>query len=68
MTLDFSDSFDVTQGINADKLDTDLGNINQKGVNAITNIAMPSSKYDSITGGASGTQYTAPADGYYLTI
>ena len=31
---------------------------------SITNWAFPSSRYDNVTLGASGTQYTAPADGY----
>lgn len=39
-------------------------NFTTNGKAVIANIAMPSSKYEDITVGASGTQYTAPADGY----
>ena len=47
-------------------LNTDLDNVSDTGKRVITNLAMPSAKYDTITAGASGTQYTAPADGYFF--
>ncbi len=42
----------------------DVSNLTATGKNAITNMAMPSSRYDDLTLGASGNSYTAPADGY----
>ena len=42
----------------------DASNLTATGKNAITNMAMPSSRYDDLTLGASGNSYTAPADGY----
>lgn len=46
------------------KANTDLSNINNTAKIAIAHNAMPSSAYDTLTVGASGTTYTAPADGY----
>ena len=46
---------------------TDLSNITDTGKITIAHNAMPSNTYDNLTLGASGTTYTAPADGW-LTI
>ena len=40
-------------------------NLTTTGKAAISHLAMPSSTYDELTFGASGTIYTAPADGWY---
>lgn len=42
----------------------DFSNIDDTAKITIAHNAMPSSAYDSLTVGASGTTYTAPADGY----
>lgn len=47
------------------KADTDLSNLNNTGKGIVSNYAMPSSTYDSLTLGSSGTSYTAPADGWF---
>lgn len=44
---------------------TDLSNIDNTAKIAIAHNAMPSNVYDSLTLGASGSTYTAPADGYF---
>lgn len=46
------------------KADVDLSNINTSGKSFASGLAMPSSRYIDLTLGASGTQYTAPANGY----
>lgn len=46
--------------------DTDLTNLSNAGKIAIAHNSMPSGTYDDLTLGASGTEYTAPADGYYF--
>lgn len=46
------------------KADTDFSNINDTAKIAIAHNAMPSNVYDDLTLGASGSTYTAPADGY----
>lgn len=47
------------------KADVDFANINNTAKIAITHNAMPSDVYDDLTLGASGSTYTAPADGYF---
>lgn len=47
------------------KADTDLSNVNNTGKSAAAGWAMPSSTYVNLTLGASGTSYTAPANGWY---
>lgn len=44
--------------------DTSLSNLNSTGKSVASNLAMPSSSYINLTLGASGSTYTAPADGY----
>ena len=46
--------------------DTNLSNISTTGKGVITNLAVPSTKYDTVTAQASESWYTAPADGYYF--
>ena len=43
----------------------DAANFTATGKAAISHLAMPSSTYDELTFGASGTTYTAPADGWF---
>lgn len=67
MSLAFQDeAFDIAKGIGGNSLSPDLSNIDEAGKSVISGIAMPSAKYDTVTTGASGTQYTAPADGYFF--
>ena len=47
------------------KADVDLTNINAQGTSLASGFAMPSSTYDTLTLGASGTEYTAPANGWF---
>lgn len=42
----------------------DAANFTATGLSAIANMAMPSDKYIDLTLGATGSTYTAPADGY----
>ena len=48
------------------KADKDFSNIDNTAKIAIAHNAMPSNVYDDLTIGASGTLYTAPADGYAI--
>ena len=47
------------------KADIDLGNIDSDGKAVISNFAAPSSHFDNLTLKASGSTYTAPADGWF---
>lgn len=47
-----------------EKTNTDLSNITSTGKEVCANMAMPSNRYTDMTLGASGAEYTAPADGY----
>lgn len=49
----------------ATKLDLDLTNITNSTKSTIAGYAMPSDTYDDLTLGASGTTYTAPANGWF---
>ena len=48
------------------KADVDLTNINNTGTSTGAGWAMPSATYEDLTLGASGTAYTAPANGWYF--
>jgi hypothetical protein len=48
------------------KLDKDLTNITNTGKSLISGLGMPSGKVVDLTLGASGTTYTAPANGYVV--
>lgn len=47
------------------KADTDLVNLTPQGKSLVANYAMPSEKYVDLEFGASGTIYTAPANGWF---
>lgn len=47
------------------KADVDLTNVNDSGTSTGAGWAMPSDTYKDLTLGASGTTYTAPANGYF---
>lgn len=48
-----------------DKVDTNANNLTAEGKSLIAGYPMPSSRSVSLTVGASGTQYTAPANGWF---
>ncbi len=48
-----------------DKADTDLTNLTNTGKEFASSLPMPSGRYIDLTLGASGTTYTAPANGWY---
>ena len=50
------------------KADTDLVNVNNAGTSLGAGWAMPSSHYEDLAIGASLTQYTAPANGWYQFV
>jgi hypothetical protein len=47
------------------KADVDLSNINASGTSLASSWSMPSSRYIDLTLGASGSTYTAPANGWF---
>ena len=47
------------------KADTNLGNLSTDGKALASGLGMPSSRYIDLTLGASGSTYTAPANGYF---
>ena len=47
------------------KADVDLSNLNASGKSFASGLSMPSSRYIDLTLGASGSIYTAPANGYF---
>ena len=50
------------------KADTDLNNITDSAKVMISGLGMPSDTYTDLTLGASGSTYTAPADGYFVLL
>lgn len=48
----------------ADKVDLDAQNLSAEGKSLISGLGMPSNQYIDLTFGASGSTYTAPANGY----
>lgn len=46
------------------KADTDLSNVTDSGKILLSSMGMPSNRYTDLTLGASGSTYTAPANGY----
>lgn len=48
------------------KVDLNAANLSTAGKSLISGLGMPSSKYDNLTLGTTGTQYTAPANGYFI--
>lgn len=61
-----------TAGLNASlfnaKADIDASNFDATGKSTIANLGMPSDTFDSLTLGASGTEYTAPANGWVQIV
>ena len=57
---DYVDNHSGSSGAN-----TDLSNITNSGDIVIAHNSMPSATYINLTAGASGTTYTAPADGWF---
>lgn len=49
----------------ANYADTDLSNLTDAGKILFSGEMMPSDKYDTLTIGATGTEYTAPSNGWY---
>ena len=54
---------DIATDLNG-KADVDLTNVNNTGYTKMAGAGMPSSTYINLTLGASGTAYTAPANGW----
>ncbi len=50
------------------KAELNLENVNQDGTTLIAHQAMPSERYVDLTLGTNGTQYTAPADGFFYAF
>ena len=48
------------------KADTDLTNVTDTGYIKMAGASMPSNTYEDLTLGASGSSYTAPADGWFV--
>ena len=59
-----ADIDDIATDLNL-KAGTDLANLTNQGSIVAAKASMPSGTYDDLTLGASGTEYTAPADGYF---
>ena len=53
------------QGLSG-KADTNLGNLSAAGKDLASGLGMPSSRYIDLTLGASGSTYTAPANGWLI--
>lgn len=50
------------------KANTALNNLTATGKTASAHFAMPSTTYDNLTLGVSGSKYTAPADGWFVVL
>ena len=63
-------AIEQTAGLNAElfnnKLDLNASNLSAQGMSYIAGMGMPSNKYINLTLGASGSQYTAPANGWFI--
>lgn len=62
-----SDIDEIATDLNG-KADTDLSNCTNVASTKMAHNAMPSNTYTDLTVGASGTSYTAPADGYFYAF
>lgn len=62
-------AIEQTAGLNSElfnsKADTDLNNVTDNGKILMSSMGLPSDTYIDLTLGASGSTYTAPANGYY---
>ena len=65
---DLSNLSQTGQDVIDNKADIDLSNITDTGKITIAHLGMPSNTYENLTLGASGTTYTAPADGWFSCI
>ena len=54
----------ISEALN-NKVDLNQLNTNAQGLEYVSGLSMPSSRYIDLTLGASGTEYTAPANGYF---
>jgi hypothetical protein len=61
--LELLNAGEVLNAVNL-KADINLSNVNENGKSLMAEMAMPSNKYIDLTLGASGSIYTAPANGY----
>ena len=55
----------IAEDLGAIGADTSLSNLTDAGDIVAANASMPSATYDDLTLGASGSTYTAPANGYF---
>ena len=62
---DFTLPMGEIYGMINSKADVDLTNVNDSGTSLGSSWAMPSASYNELTLGASGTTYTAPANGWF---
>ena len=62
---DLSNLSQTGQAVIDGKADTDLSNATDNGKILMSSMGMPSDKYIDLTLGASGSTYTAPANGWY---
>lgn len=58
----------VSNGLGYIPADSDLSNLTSTGKAKVSNLAMPSNTYIDVALGASGSTYTAPADGYFFML
>ena len=54
------------QAVDSSKANTSLSNLSTAGKDLASGLGMPSNRYIDLTLGASGSSYTAPANGYFV--
>lgn len=64
-TKDYGYSKTESDNLLSNKANTALSNLTSAGKKICSNMSMPSNTKQGLTIGASGTSYTAPADGYF---
>ena len=66
VTKDADTLYNITDDTTTNNFaDTDLNNVSDDAKILMSGMGMPSNRYTDLTLGSSGTQYTAPANGYY---